>query len=139
MGTTRRRRLQRHAIEAWRERARRLKLGADRLYLLGRDPRVPWYARVMALGIAAYVLSPIDLIPDFIPVLGHLDDLVLVPLLVVLAIRMIPPGVLAECQQSAEARLVQGQGIGWIGAGLVVVSWLALAALVALLTVQAFH
>ena len=75
MGTTRRRRLQRHAIEAWRERARRLKLGADRLYLLGRDPRVPWYARVMALGIAAYVLSPIDLIPDFIPVLGHLDDL----------------------------------------------------------------
>ena len=139
MGMTRRRRLQRHAIEVWRERARRLKLEAYRLYLVGRDPRVPWYARVMALGIAAYVLSPIDLIPDFIPVLGHLDDLVLVPLLVVLVIRMIPREVLAESQVSAEARLAQGRGVGWIGAGLIVASWLALAALVALLTFRLFR
>jgi uncharacterized membrane protein YkvA (DUF1232 family) len=126
-------------VGGWRERARRLELEAYRLCLVYRDPRVPWYARLFALGIAAYVLSPIDLIPDFIPVLGHLDDLILVPLLVVLAIRMIPPGVLAECQAAAEARLAQGRGIGLVGAGLVVASWLALAALVALLTVQAFH
>jgi uncharacterized membrane protein YkvA (DUF1232 family) len=126
-------------VGGWRERARRLELEAYRLCLVYRDPRVPWYARVFALGIAAYVLSPIDLIPDFIPVLGHLDDLILVPLLVVLAIRMIPPGVLAECQAAAEARLAQGRGIGLVGAGLVFLSWLALAALVVLLTVQAFR
>ena len=126
-------------VGGWRERARRLELEAYRLCLVYRDPRVPWYARLFALGIAAYVLSPIDLLPDFIPVLGHLDDLVLVPLLVVLASRMIPPGVLAECQAAAEARLAQGRGIGLVGAGLVFLSWLALAALVVLLTVQAFR
>jgi len=126
-------------VGGWRERARRLELEAYRLCLVYRDPRVPWYARLFALGIAAYVLSPIDLLPDFIPVLGHLDDLVLVPLLVVLATRMIPPGVLAECQAAAEARLAQGRGIGLVGAGLVFLSWLALAALVVLLTVQAFR
>ena len=126
-------------IERWRQRARRLELEAYRLCLVYRNPRVPWYARLFALGIAAYVLSPIDLIPDFIPVIGHLDDLVLVPLLVVLAIRMIPPGVLAECQAAAAARLAQRGSIGLVGAGLVFASWLALAALVVLLTVEAFR
>ncbi len=126
-------------IERWRQQARRLELEAYRLCLVYRDPRVPWYARLFALGIAGYVLSPIDLIPDFIPVLGHLDDLVLVPLLVVLAIRMIPREVLAESQAAAAARLAQGRGIGLVGAGLVVASWFALAALVVLFTVQAFR
>ncbi len=109
------------------------------LYLAYRDPRVPWYARLFALGIAAYVLSPLDLIPDVIPVLGHLDDLVLVPLLVVLAIRLIPAGVLAECQAAAEARATDGPGIGLVGVGLVVASWLSLAALATLLAARAFR
>lgn len=126
-------------IERWRKRARQLELEAYRLCLVYRNPRVPWYARLFALGIAAYVLSPIDLIPDFVPIVGHLDDFVLVPLLVLLAIRMIPPGVLAECQAAAEARLAQGRGIGLVGTGLVIASWLALAALVVLLTVPAIR
>lgn len=126
-------------IERWRKRARQHELEAYRLCLVYRNPRVPWYARLFALGIAAYVLSPIDLIPDFVPVVGHLDDFVLVPLLVLLAIRMIPPGVLAECQAAAEASLAQGRGIGLVGTGLVFASWLALAALVVLLTVPAIR
>ncbi len=131
--------LRRGRLERWRQCARRLRVHAAALYLAYRDPRVPWYARVLALGIAAYVLSPIDLIPDFIPVLGHLDDLVLVPLLVVLAIRLIPPGVFAECQAAAEARATDGPGIGWVGIGLVLACWLSLAALVTLLAIPAFR
>jgi len=101
------------------------------LYLAGRDPRTPWYAKVLIAGVVAYAVSPIDLIPDFIPVLGYLDDLVLVPLGIVVAIRMIPPQVLAECRQRAhEVNLGAGSG-GRIAAVVVVGIWLILAALCA--------
>ena len=80
----------------WRARVRVLLGDIHVLYLASRDPRVPWYAKAVAGLTVAYALSPIDLIPDFIPVLGHLDDLVLVPLGLALAIRLIPPGLLAE-------------------------------------------
>jgi len=86
-------------LEAW---AGRLKRELHALYLAYRDPRVPAHARVFAVIVVAYALSPVDLIPDPIPVLGYLDDLILVPLGIALAVRMIPPGVLAECR--AEAR-----------------------------------
>jgi uncharacterized membrane protein YkvA (DUF1232 family) len=66
--------------ERWRTEARRLKREVYALYLACRDPRVPWYAKALAAGIVAYALSPIDLIPDFIPILGYLDDLILLPL-----------------------------------------------------------
>jgi len=66
-----------------------------------RDPRVPWYAKALAMCLVAYALSPLDLIPDFIPVLGYLDDLVLLPLGILLVVRMIPPHVLAECCERA--------------------------------------
>jgi len=74
------------------------------LYLAARDPRVPWYAKAMAGCVAAYALSPIDLIPDFIPVLGYLDDLVIVPLGIMLAVRLVPREVLAELRIEAERR-----------------------------------
>ena len=74
---------------------------AHALYLAARDPRVPWYAKATALGVAAYALSPIDLIPDFVPVLGLLDDVVIVPLGILLAIRMIPPALMAEHRLAA--------------------------------------
>ena len=77
-------------LDRMRKRARRLKEEIYALYLAYRDPRVPWYARLFAAGVVAYAFSPIDLIPDFIPVLGFPDDLILVPLGVVLALRMIP-------------------------------------------------
>jgi uncharacterized membrane protein YkvA (DUF1232 family) len=78
-----------------------LKREVQALVLAARDPRTPWYAKWVVAGVLAYALSPIDLIPDFIPVLGHLDDVVLVPLGVYVAVRLIPPEVLAECRARA--------------------------------------
>ena len=78
-------------VERLRGWARDIKRDVHALYLSARDPRVPWYAKAVAVVVAAYALSPIDLIPDFIPVLGYLDDLILVPLGILLAVRLIPP------------------------------------------------
>jgi len=89
-------------IKAW---ARNLRRDSYALYLASRDPRVPWYAKALAIAIAAYALSPIDLIPDFIPVIGYLDDLILLPLGIWLAISLIPPEVMAECRASASTAL----------------------------------
>ena len=86
-------------LERW---ARALLRDVHALWLAARDPRTPWYAKWLAAAVAAYAFSPIDLIPDFIPILGYLDDLVLVPLGVWLAVRMIPPQVLAEHRAAAE-------------------------------------
>ncbi|VIO77792.1 YkvA family protein [Bradyrhizobium ivorense] len=90
------------SIKIW---ARNLKRDSYALYLASRDPRVPWYAKALAVAIAAYALSPIDLIPDFIPVFGYLDDLILVPAGIWLAIRLIPADVMTECRASASAAL----------------------------------
>ena len=92
-----------------RDWARRLKTETLALYLAARDPRTPWYARLLVAGIAAYALSPIDLIPDFIPVLGYLDELVLLPLGIALALRLIPAQVMAEARERARAEL-DGKG-----------------------------
>ncbi len=116
--------------------AKRLKAELHALYLAYRDPRVPLYARVFAAVVVAYAFSPIDLIPDPIPILGYLDDLILVPLGIALAIRMIPPGVLAECRSKArEAAAKAGPG-GTAAAVAVVGIWLLLAALGVYLTVR---
>ena len=117
------------AVGTWKERARQLKREVFALYLAYRDPRVPWYARVFAACVVAYAFSPIDLIPDPIPVLGYLDDLVLVPLGVVVARRMIPPEVLAECREMAQSRLAEGKPVNWVAAGVIVAVWVVLAAL----------
>lgn len=113
----------------WREWARRLKRDVYALYLAGRDPRVPWYARAVAVCVVAYAFSPLDLIPDFIPVLGLVDDLILVPLGLALAIRLIPPAVLADCRARAAARLAERRPVNWYVAGLIVAVWVSVAAL----------
>ena len=87
-------------IKAW---ARDLKRDSHAIYLAARDPRVPWYTKALAIAVAAYALSPIDLIPDFIPVVGYIDDLILVPLGIWLVVRLIPDDVLAECRAKASA------------------------------------
>ncbi|MBE7469385.1 MAG: hypothetical protein DPW09_10355 [Anaerolineae bacterium] len=114
---------------AWKQQARRLKLEISALYLAYRDPRVPWYARLVAAAVVAYAFSPIDLIPDPIPVLGYLDDLILVPLGVALALKMIPVEVMVKCREQAQAALSQGKPPHWIAAGVIVVIWLGVAAL----------
>jgi len=121
--------------ERWRAWARWLKREVYALYLAYRDPRVPWYAQVVVVCVVGYAFSPPDLIPDVIPILGYLDDLLLLPLGVALAIRRIPPDVLAE-GRAAGRRLDEGQGLGRIAATIIVALWLALAALGVICTVR---
>ncbi len=83
--------------------ARIIKRDVHALYLASRDPRVPWYAKALALIVVGYALSPIDLIPDFIPVLGYLDDVILLPLGILLVIRLIPPEIMTEHRDLAAA------------------------------------
>jgi uncharacterized membrane protein YkvA (DUF1232 family) len=96
------------------------------LSLAGRDPRVPWYAKALALAVAAYAFSPIDLIPDFIPVLGLLDDLVIVPLGILLVIKLVPPGIMAE--HRTRAAVLREIPRGTVAAMAVVTIWIAFAA-----------
>ena len=117
-------RLQR--LKAW---ARRLKTELQALYLAYKDPRTPLYARALAIVVVAYAFSPIDLIPDPIPVLGYLDDLVLVPLGIALAVRMVPSDVLAECREEARNTGARAGPKGTAAAVAVVAVWLLLAAL----------
>lgn len=86
------------------QRARALKRDTLAVYLVARDPRTPWYARAVAAAVVAYALSPFDLIPDFIPILGWLDDVIIVPLGLALVLRLVPAQVLSDCRQAAEAR-----------------------------------
>jgi uncharacterized membrane protein YkvA (DUF1232 family) len=110
------------ALERMRQWARTLRRDVLALYLAARDPRVPWYAKAVAACVAVYALSPIDLIPDFIPILGYLDDLVLVPLGIWVAIRLIPPSLLTEHRQAAVTWQQQRPRI-WGGAALVLGLW----------------
>jgi len=87
-------------LRAW---AKNIKRDVYAVYFAARDRRTPWYAKALAFIVAAYALSPIDLIPDFIPVIGYLDDIILVPLGVLLVVRMIPSDVMAEHRQTAAA------------------------------------
>jgi uncharacterized membrane protein YkvA (DUF1232 family) len=91
-------------LERWKRWARQIKRDTRALYSAARDPRVPWYAKALAMAVAAYALSPIDLIPDFVPVLGYLDDLIIVPLGIALVIWLMPEGVLAHHRALAEAQ-----------------------------------
>lgn len=109
--------------------AGRLKTEVYALYLAYKDRRVPWYTRLFAALVVGYAFSPIDLIPDPIPILGYLDDLVLVPLGIALAIKMIPPGILAEHRERAQAVMAAGKPLNWIAAAVVVVVWISLATL----------
>jgi uncharacterized membrane protein YkvA (DUF1232 family) len=108
-----------------RDWAREMKRDVTALYLAARDPRVPWYAKALALAVAAYALSPIDLIPDFIPVIGYLDDVVIVPLGILLAVRLIPPEVLAEHRATAAA--LGARPVSRTAALVVVAIWMGLA------------
>jgi uncharacterized membrane protein YkvA (DUF1232 family) len=112
-----------------KQRARYLKAETFVLYLAARDPRTPWYAKVFVAGIVAYAFSPIDLIPDFVPVLGYLDDLILIPMGIALAIRLVPDSVLADCRARAQETLKNGRPVSRIAGVVIVVIWIALAAL----------
>lgn len=116
-------------LDIWKLRARDLKIEVYAVYLAYRDPRVPLYARIFAACVVAYAFSPIDLIPDPIPVLGYLDDLVIVPLGIALALKMIPAEVMAECRTKSRQVIEQGKPVSRAAAIFIVIVWLILAAL----------
>ena len=112
-------------MKKWAERARRLKTELYALYLAARHPQTPWYAKLVVAGFVAYAVTPVDLFPDALPILGIVDDLIFVPLAVALAVRFVPSPVLAECRGRAQ-ECIEAQGrFSWIP---VAVVWTALAA-----------
>jgi uncharacterized membrane protein YkvA (DUF1232 family) len=117
-------------IEKWKRRVKELKVEVYAIYLAYKDPRVPWYARIFTACVVGYAFSPIDLIPDPIPVLGYLDDLVLVPLGIMLAIKLIPPDVLVDCRVQAREVMKQGKPVNRLAAAIIIIIWIILALLV---------
>ena len=114
-----------------KQRAHHLKSETLALWLAARHPGTPWYAKLLVAAIVAYALSPIDLIPDFVPILGYLDDLILIPLGILLAVRMIPPPILEECRAKAQERMASARPVSLVAALVIVGVWLAAAALCA--------
>ena len=115
-------------LERTRQWARAIKRDVLALWIAARDPRVPWYAKALAMAVAAYALSPIDLIPDFIPVLGYLDDLVIVPLGILLVVWLIPTDLLASFREQAATVSEGPRSVA--GAVAIVLIWIAAAALI---------
>lgn len=118
-----------------RHRARTIKRDTYAVYLACRDPRTPWYAKVFAGVVVAYALSPIDLIPDFIPVVGYLDDLIIVPFGIALAVKMIPESVLVDCR--AKAQTASERPPNRKAAAIIIVIWVVAAALLIWLAYRA--
>ncbi|MCS7282116.1 MAG: DUF1232 domain-containing protein [Anaerolineae bacterium] len=116
--------------DSWKSRAQNLRADTYALYLAYRDPRTPWYARLFAALVVGYAFSPVDLVPDFVPILGYLDDLVLVPLGVLLALRMIPSEVWAESRERAREAMTADRPVRW-AAIVVIATWVLILGLLA--------
>ena len=114
------------AFEGWKAKAQKLKLEVYALYIASKDRRVPWYARVVAVAVVAYAFSPIDLIPDPIPVLGYLDDLILIPLGIALVIKLIPAEVMQDCREKAALTMQAGKPKNWVAGGIIILIWVSL-------------
>jgi uncharacterized membrane protein YkvA (DUF1232 family) len=125
-------------VEKLKNQSRELKTWVYALYLVCKDPRTPWYARVFAGCVVAYAFSPIDLIPDFIPVLGYVDDLMLVPLGIALTLKMIPRSILDEHRERARIVMAQDKPTNWIAAVVIVIIWIFLAGIVISRVASAF-
>ncbi len=111
-------------IQSWKEWAKKLKKEVLMLYYAYQDPRTPFWAKVVTIVVVAYAFSPIDLIPDFIPILGYLDDLILLPLGIALAIKLIPTQVIEESRRKAESILSKEKPKNWIVGWIVILLWI---------------
>jgi uncharacterized membrane protein YkvA (DUF1232 family) len=111
-------------IRSWKTRAKQLKTEIVALYLASKHPRTPWYAKVLAALIVGYALSPIDLIPDFIPVAGYLDDFIIIPAGIAFLIKIIPRDVLEECRAKAQSDLLSNKSQNWVAGIIIVLIWL---------------
>ena len=113
-----------------RERAKKLKTDVPAMFLALKNKKTPWYAKIVAAIVVIYALSPIDLIPDFIPVLGYLDDLIILPALIALTIKLIPKQVLEECRSQSEGMWQNGKPQKWYYAIPFFLIWAAVIALI---------
>lgn len=113
-------------MHSLKQLTKKLKKETYAIYLASKDSRTPWYARLLSIIIVAYAFSPIDLIPDFVPILGYLDDLIIVPLGIWFVIKMIPKNILDECRERAEAMQSQRKPTNFIAASTIVLIWLLL-------------
>ena len=125
------------AFERLKQKSRHLKIEIYALYLAYRDPRVPWYAKAFVALVVGYAFSPIDLIPDFIPVLGYLDDLVLIPLGVAVALKMIPEKVMEDCRIRSKEVMTKKKPINRVAAVVIICIWLMLIVMTIALVVRA--
>lgn len=112
-------------MQSFKQLVRKIKQDTYAIYLASIDPRVPWYTRLLAVCVVAYAFSPIDLIPDFIPILGYLDDLVILPCGIWLLIKIIPPDILADCREKATA-IAQKRPQNWVAGSLIILLWFLL-------------
>jgi uncharacterized membrane protein YkvA (DUF1232 family) len=125
-------------VEAWKQRARQLSAQTYALYLAYRHPRTPWYAKVFAALVVGYIFSPIDPIPDFLPGVGLLDEMVVVPIGVLIAAKMIPQEVLEECREKAREVAEGEKPVSRVAAAVVVTFWLLCVALAVLVAMRLF-
>ena len=126
-------------VDSLKARARRLKAEVTALYYAARHPRTPWYAKAFIVAIVAYALSPIDLIPDFIPVLGFVDEIVLLPFAIALAIRLVPAEVMNECRARASETGRVKSAAGRFGAVFIALLWIAAMWLVGVWLYEKFY
>jgi len=117
-------------LDTMKDKLKLLKKDVTALYLAYKRPDVPWYAKLTAIIVVGYALSPIDLIPDFIPVLGYLDDLILIPLGIILAVKLIPPAVMDECRLQAKDFLKNETPKSRTAAFIIILIWVAFLGLV---------
>ena len=125
-------------VEAWKQRARQLSAQTYALYLAYRHPRTPWYAKLFVALVVGYLFSPIDPIPDFIPGVGLLDEMVVVPIGVLIAARMIPQDILEECRAKAREVAEGEKPVSRVAAAVVVTLWLLCVALAVFLAMRVF-
>lgn len=119
-------------MQSFKQLAKKLKQETYTVYLASIDHRVPWYTRTLAAIVVTYAFSPIDLIPDFIPVIGYLDDLLILPLGIWLLLKMIPPHILSECRQKAAVEIADKKPINLVAAGVIIAIWFLLGILAAI-------
>ena len=126
-------------LERLKQQARQLKIELFAIHLACQDPRVPWYAKAFAICVVGYAFSPIDLIPDFIPILGYLDDLIVVPLGIMLILKIIPPAVMIECRVKAQSATLRDKPKNWIAAGIILIVWVLFAVFSIRLMIHLFN
>lgn len=114
----------RNIIKNWKQKARKLKCEIHAIYLAYKDPRTPWYARIFAACVIGYAFSPIDLIPDPVPVLGYLDDIILIPLGIAIVHKMIPSNVMLECRERVQLVQREEKPKNWIAVAIIITIWI---------------